>query len=1420
MKKLFQKTMSLCLAVTLLVSSAMVSHAAPVAPNSPVVVSVTAARSTFLDGAKPDTTNATHQNMIVKYTQNPKYRRDGIIGFDLQALDESKISQAILKLYIAKADVKQGVTEVPAVHVFGFGGDWKAEDLTWNAQPTYMDETDLGSAPVFKDEWSRIDITDYLKKNLANAKLSFRLEGDKQTEVYLNVAGAKAANQPTIEITLKDQTGPISGDTQKDLTDSEMENIERKQFMEQNDKLLGTFYVDKSAPTIQRAKTDTLLIGKDFSSYFVAKEISKVDNPHSAYLRFFVKEDYKSPVMLEIWGLKNAEAVDENVSFDNPAQVEDEPVYEMAITNQGWYTVDVTEYVKRKDAYGFYLKTTGDDAPIIKVASYHSEKNPVLYIAEQEDEFDAIRHRFSMKKGNYDVNDPQIKAMLTKIDERADGFIQKINRAAARTKVFDDYPLDWDEIKQQKYAGKPEPEATYLAAKLAADNMRNSYVRLSTLLRAYNTKGSAYEDSATLYKDIKDGMADLFNLQYNPHMTENGNWWQWEIGTPKVLGEMLVTMYSDLTPKERMDYIGAMYRFQPNPEMSYYNRNSINPKEALPPQISVGANRVDTVIGGLYIGIAAKNPDLMKHAVDALHDVYQYVEKADGFYRDGSFIQHKNIAYTTGYGMVLISGLADLDYKLDGSRWQITDPDYDNVYDWLENSFVPVVFDGQAFPVVAGRSLSRQHLKTELGGSFADGYKVARMLYQAAQGAPQEKKDKFLSIARRFMEKNSFYDVKENATNTGMLAEYEKLQQVEMADAYIGSHVFANMDRVIHHRENYALALAMHSARIQNFEMMNGENLKGWNQGNGTLYLLNGDAGQYDNGFWPTVDSYRLAGTTVVNVARTTNDHQEEYVSTADFVGGTDLDNRYSIGVMDMGHPDKTKNKNLKYNPTLTAKKSWFFFDDEVIALGAGIHSSDDAEVETIIENRMIREDAANQVFVEDALKLPNVSAVTEDFAQIKWAYLEGNEDKSLSSIGYYFPDTASVWAVKQNRTGSWNEINTKGSKDVISRNYFKMGISHGKNPKDATYSYALIPSKTKEEVKAYAENPQYEVLKNTTKAQAVQEKTLGIYAANVFDETEGDFDKFTVNKPSSVMVQEKDNRISVSVADPTMKLKEKLVLTLKVDLSGGKELVISDKSSNVEVIAKNPLQLQVDLSGAKGKPATLHARIKTPEVLLPYTPQTGSSQTGEEIVLPKEKEENVPLSDANLAAKVEAATKGTDAEKHWARQEMGELMVLNILKGYPNGNLMPQESVTRAQMAQILSNILDYKKLDTDFHMTSESKAWYQAAVERVQRLKLMLGDKENNFHPHRVITREEVFTVLGRFGKWDLSMAQANEVLAVFSDSEEISEYARPYLAKMVQKGFIKGDGDKLNPRQSITRAELSVVIQRMLKGLKDEQ
>jgi hyaluronate lyase len=392
------------------------------------------------------------------------------------------------------------------------------------------------------------------------------------------------------------------------------------------------------------------------------------------------------------------------------------------------------------------------------------------------------------------------------------------------------------------------------------------------------------------------------------------------------------------------------------------------------------------------------------------------------------------------------------------------------------------------------------------------------------------------------------------------------------------------MDRVIHLGAGHGFGLAMCSTRVGNFESINGENLRGWFTGDGQTTIYNGDLNAFADSYWATVDHYRLPGVTA-DVTHVKLPHQssslgprgqgQSTLSPHSWVGGATLGKYGAAGMQFKG-----------VAVTLTGKKSWFMFDDEIVCLGSGITSTDSRPIETTIEQRKINT-AGNNAFTVNGSNKSTALGWTESMTGTSWAHLAGHV--AGSDIGYYFPASPVVKATREARTGSWSDIDDSGSTTPITRNYLRMTFEHGSSPGNATYQYVLLPGRNATRTGHYAAAPQVTVLANSTSVQAVTETTLGITAANFWTDTSQTIGGITSNKKASVLVRDDGPFIDVSVSDPTQL--NTTTIALQIALDGGM-LVSAD--AGVTVTQSTPtVIMSVSTAGANGN--TFKARFYKP---------------------------------------------------------------------------------------------------------------------------------------------------------------------------------------------------------------------------------
>lgn len=367
-------------------------------------------------------------------------------------------------------------------------------------------------------------------------------------------------------------------------------------------------------------------------------------------------------------------------------------------------------------------------------------------------------------------------------------------------------------------------------------------------------------------------------------------------------------------------------------------------------------------------------------------------------------------------------------------------------------------------------------------------------------------------------------------------------------------------------REDYGFATAMFSDRISAFEFGNGENLKGWYTGMGMTYLYNNDLTQYMDDYWPTVDSYRLAGTTTDGSYQTPA-AWASYYNPRNWVGGVTMDSLYSGAGMDFSLSGST-------GSSLAGKKSWFAFDDEIVAVGSGISGGDGRTVETIVENRKLTGDNSNTLTVNGAVKDGSLGW-SETMEGTQWAHLSGNV--LGTDIGYVFPEAPAVNALREARAGAWKDINTTQSDTLKTRNYLSLAFNHGSNPQNAGYSYMLLPGKSADATANYSAHPDVQVLSSSNAVHAVKESKLGLIAANFWQA--GTVEGITAVQPTAVMVKESGSgTVKVSLSDPTQQ-QASVSITLARQ---GLVLVEKDEGVNV-VVDADGVYLTAETGGAAG---------------------------------------------------------------------------------------------------------------------------------------------------------------------------------------------------------------------------------------------
>jgi chondroitin AC lyase len=210
------------------------------------------------------------------------------------------------------------------------------------------------------------------------------------------------------------------------------------------------------------------------------------------------------------------------------------------------------------------------------------------------------------------------------------------------------------------------------------------------------------------------------------------------------------------------------------------------------------------------------------------------------------------------------------------------------------------------------------------------------------------------------------------------------------------------------------------------------------------------------------------------------------------------------------------------------AKKAWFWFDDEWVALGAGIASNFEAPVVTGINQTLLN----GEVLVDGKPSKKGSQRLENPL----WVWHDG--------VGYILPGDEPVNIKADVQQGNIQRIYGLGKDTVYSHEVFSLWLDHGLKPTDEYYQYIIVPGVGSNDMARYAENIPITVLSNTSEVQAVKHDHLQMTGI-VFHQA----GEFLIGKDLTAIVEApcllllKEGKISVS--DPTTELTE-IKITLK----------------------------------------------------------------------------------------------------------------------------------------------------------------------------------------------------------------------------------------------------------------------------------
>lgn len=535
---------------------------------------------------------------------------------------------------------------------------------------------------------------------------------------------------------------------------------------------------------------------------------------------------------------------------------------------------------------------------------------------------------------------------------------------------------------------------------------------------------------------------------------ESVNWFQNDIASPTAIGEILMLLKSsNMLPSTLQDSL----------------LNSMKQGNVLR---AVGANKLDIAFHMMYRACLSRDKILMDSAVNQAFMPITLSNK-QGLQYDYSYLQHGPQLQIASYGLVFLIGEYKVASWLLGTSYALPTEKLKILDRYLTGTFLKTIRGQYIDFNTEGRGISRNDILDKTNITTKAG---AHSL---------------LALAKEVNPKNAVV-----------------LEQAEQRILHIQSPSFGiqpshtyfyKSDYTLHNRPAYSFNVRTVSKRTIRTEAGNKENLIGKFLPDGSTNIQRSGA-EYFN-IMPVWEWDKIPGVTGRDYKvdqKITIEWGERGVGA--FIGGTS-DGEYGTTVYQLDYDE------------VTAKKAWFFFDDEVVCLGTDINSLARERITTSI----------NQAWQKGSVK------VFENEMKRIWH----------DSIGYYFPNRGDVKWTAGKQTGSWSLINANRSKKLVKGNVFKLWLDHGNDPVEQSYAYIVKPGISENDVKSNAPL-RTKVLVNTPAVQAVENDDLQMVQVVFYEPgslTRQNF-SITVDQPCVLLIKEmKTKNPIVHLSDPTQKL-------------------------------------------------------------------------------------------------------------------------------------------------------------------------------------------------------------------------------------------------------------------------------------------
>ena len=700
-----------------------------------------------------------------------------------------------------------------------------------------------------------------------------------------------------------------------------------------------------------------------------------------------------------------------------------------------------------------------------------------------------------------DITNPAVADLLRMRDEDSEALRSEMNRDKNAPKLF----------------GKGLPTAS--------GELKPQYDRLFRLALPFSTVGCRAYHSEELLSDIIFGLDLLYEKMFGENVVSDTSfrswkeydWWDWYVGAACPLMDILMIIEDYIPQTEIARYITPVA--------------FLRQKMRTAPTLAEAMSRVVTLTP---LALLSEDKELLQTLFKECEMLLENHDSGDNMRRDYCCMTHC-LPYNVAYGLINLSRIGKVVQILSRSPLAYPLKNLDNLKEMLRYCFAPVMYRGRTLAPMNGRMMQSDDCAASilrevhyLYGLFGDefDFELSQLIHR--HGTANVRCELIASYGdgmtlSEYRNINSIKDTRvEESPKTHIYSfarYYDALNNKKYAtepEKY--AYMWYSGDICVQHRHSSMIGLRMPSRRSIGYECMNGQHGDGWYTGDGALYLYTPTGmDEFSPAWWQELDKAMIPGTTIEDREREIMFFNQGWRPNRDFVGGVCLDGKYLTATMDYesfhnefdeGRPDTGAGRSLPvYHCTLTAKKSYFFFDKAILCLGSNVTANDGYSVRTVVENRALEN---GDHIIADGVEIP---------------FTEGEISLDAKRIfipnagGFIFP--------------SGGDVRVKFYKKS-SLHFAAIYIDHKVDPRGEKYAYIMLPNASAKDTWSYDEKD-IEILRNDSKIQAAKEISSSLCGI-VFRESD-ELCGITADHGLIAMMHEFDEQIdALAVCDPTQK--------------------------------------------------------------------------------------------------------------------------------------------------------------------------------------------------------------------------------------------------------------------------------------------